>query len=110
MPAFVNVFAKLACPFTSGTVARIEAPCLKVNGPVGTIPFIPVTVAVSVTAWPTVDGSDLILPRRSAWLASPSESRRAKRSPGKPRLRCRRQSTNANLRSESAVSIAPCQG
>ena len=49
-PAFVKVFVKLACPFTSGTVARMVAPCLNSTVPVGTIPFIPPTVAVNVTA------------------------------------------------------------
>ena len=51
--------AKLAEPLTRDFVATAVVPCLKVMEPVGVPPLWPLTVAVNVTCWLTIDGLGL---------------------------------------------------
>jgi hypothetical protein len=57
LPAASADVLKDACPAasTATLLARVVAPSVNVTEPVG-VPLAPLTVAVNVTAWPTVEG------------------------------------------------------
>lgn len=55
-PLMANVQLKVAVPFTNATVTGLFRLMVKVTAPVGIPPNCPVTTAVYVTIWPTVEG------------------------------------------------------